>query len=104
MLPTVKRGKKQKSRIFMTFCGFSQNRSVFYGFLIATKFEFSLVITFMAFYDRVRTLSIPPATSKPIFTKNLNHFQKKKKYANNGGHFKIVRKLHLFSMMKVILA
>ena len=28
--------------------------------------------------------------SKPIFTKNLNYFEKNNFYANNGVHFKIV--------------
>ena len=36
----------------MTFYGFGQKGSIF----MAIKFEFSLVITFMAFYDCIRTL------------------------------------------------
>ena len=36
----------------MTFYGFGQKGSIF----MAIKFELSLVITFMAFYDCVRTL------------------------------------------------
>ena len=43
----------------MTYDGFGKKKSIFYGFLwlfMAITFELSLLNTFMAFYDCVRTL------------------------------------------------
>ena len=48
---SVNQTKKQKSRKFMNFLAFVKKGL----FFMAIKFEISLVITFMAFYDCVRT-------------------------------------------------
>ena len=49
---SVNQTKKTEIQTIYDCYGFGQKRSIF----IAIKFELSLVITFMAFYDCVRTL------------------------------------------------